>query len=401
MNVSATAPANASPANGRARQTHNRSRRPLNALAAAICLVAALVLVPAPGHAAGLLIADGGFGGVLEIVEHDVKVTINNGVVVTEVTQIFRNTEDRQVEALYTFPVPKGASVSNFSMWINGKEMIGEVLEKERAREIYNSYKQQRRDPGLLEQVDYKTFEMRIFPIGPRAEQRVQIAYYQELEFDHDWATYVYPLATVSRPGVQSKTTGKLALTLDARSAVPITALEIPSHKDLFVVTSFNDNYHLASLETKAGSLSRDFVLAYHLARPKTGADLIYSKTRGEDGYFLMTLTAGQELAKLNPGMDYVFVLDISGSMAQQQKLQTSQDSIGAFVRSLSPEDRLEVITFNAQPKTLFNQLTAVSDESKGRAMTFLESQNARGGTRLEPALQTAYKYTDPDRSLN
>ena len=38
--------------------------------------------------------------------------TINNGIArVTEVNQTFRNTENRQVEALYVFPVPKGASV--------------------------------------------------------------------------------------------------------------------------------------------------------------------------------------------------------------------------------------------------------------------------------------------------
>src|SRR5262245_29833853 len=101
-----------------------------------------------PARAAGLLIADGGFGGVLEVKEHEVQVTINNGLAVTKVTQVFHNTEKRQVEGLFTFPVPKGASVANFSMWINGKEMVGEVLEKQRAREIYNSYKQQRRDPG-------------------------------------------------------------------------------------------------------------------------------------------------------------------------------------------------------------------------------------------------------------
>src|SRR5690606_17327249 len=122
--------------------------------------------------AAGLLIAEGGLGGELKIIEHTAQVTINNGIAVTEVTQVFQNQENRQVEALYTFPVPAKASVSNFSMWIGGTEMVGEVVEKERAREIYNSYKQQRRDPGLLEQVDYKTFEMRIFPIEALAEQR-------------------------------------------------------------------------------------------------------------------------------------------------------------------------------------------------------------------------------------
>ena len=166
----------------------------------------------APAGAAGLLIADGGFGGVLEIKEQNVHVTINNGIAVTEIDQVFVNTEDRIVEALYTFPVPKGASVSNFSMWIGGKEMIGEVVEKERAREIYESYKQTRRDPGLLEQVDYKRFEMRIFPIPAGAEQRVKLTYYQELDTDHDWATYVYPLATVSRRGHRST---------DARATLP------------------------------------------------------------------------------------------------------------------------------------------------------------------------------------
>ena len=88
-------------------------------------------------QAAGLLVADGGFGGVLEIKEHNARVTINNGVAVTEVEQVFVNTEKRVVEALYVFPVPKGASVANFSMWIGGKEMVGEVVEKERARQIY------------------------------------------------------------------------------------------------------------------------------------------------------------------------------------------------------------------------------------------------------------------------
>ena len=84
--------------------------------AAALCTV----LQPAVLRAAGLLIADGGLGGVLEVKEHDVQVTINNGIAVTKVTEVFRNTENRQVEALYTFPVPRGASVASFSMWING-----------------------------------------------------------------------------------------------------------------------------------------------------------------------------------------------------------------------------------------------------------------------------------------
>lgn len=364
-------------------------------------VMALLAWMPAPARAAGLLIADGGLGGVLEIKEHDVKVTINNGVAVTTVTQIFQNTEDRQVEALYTFPVPQGASVANFSMWINGKEMIGEVLEKKRAREIYESYKKTRRDPGLLEQVDYRTFEMRIFPIGPRAEQRVQVVYYQELNFDGDWATYVYPLATATRADVDQRTTGKFALSLDVKSEIPITELQSTSHEKDFAVARHDEKYYQASLETKGGDLSRDVVLSFHTSRPRTGVDLVASRQGKEDGYFSLTLTAGEELAAMNQPMDYIFVLDISGSMNDNGKLELSRKSLGAFINALGETDRFEVMTFNVQPRTLFNQLSAADDASKQRAADFLASQEARGGTMLSPAVTTAYKYADAERPLN
>ncbi len=356
---------------------------------------------PNTANAAGLLIADGGLGGVLEIREHSAQVVINNGIAVTTVTEVFHNTESRQLEALYTFPVPKGASVANFSMWINGKEMVGEVLEKKRAREIYESYKQVRRDPGLLEQVDYKTFEMRIFPIAPNADQKVQITYYQELDVDHDWATYVYPLATSTRKNVDSRINGKFAFSLETKSAVPITEMESPSHGGDFVVAKHNDSYYQASLESKTGDLGKDIVISYHLSRPQTGIDLITSKHNGEDGYFCLTMTAGEDLAKREEGMDYVFVLDISGSMREDGKLLLSKDSIAAFVNELDAKDRFEVMTFNVQPYTGFNKLQNADADAKKAADAFLSRQEARGGTVLNPAIMTAYKYAQPDRQLN
>ncbi len=350
--------------------------------------------------ASGLLIADGGFGGVLKIKEQEVKVTINNGIAVTEINQVFLNTENRIVEALYTFPVPNGASVSNFSMIINGKEMIGEVVEKERARQIYESYKSKRVDPGLLEQVDYKRFEMRVFPIAAGAEQRIKVTYYQKLNFDHDWATYVYPLAT-STKGADERTTGKFALTIDINSQIPIKALTSPSHDGQFVIANHGKKYARASLETTEGDLSRDVVIAFQTKRPRTGVDMIASKQNREDGYFMMTLTAGEELEDSAGGMDYVFVLDISGSMANKGKLGLSTTAADAFISSLGKEDRCEVMSFNNVPSFHFQELRTVDDEAKQGAREFLNSQQARGGTELRPALNAAFRYKDPDRALN
>jgi Ca-activated chloride channel family protein len=361
----------------------------------------ALAFHAGAARGAGLLVADGGLGGNLEIVEQNVQVTINNGIAVTEVTQVFRNTENRQVEALYTFPVPRQASVANFSMWIGGKEMVGEVLEKKRAREIYDSYKRVRRDPGLLEQVDYKTFEMRIFPIGPRAEQKVQICYYQELDYDLDWATYVYPLATTTKGVVSSATTGRFAFSMRMKSAVPIVAVQSPSHADSLVVAQHDEVHAEASIETKAGDLNRDVVVAYQVSRPRTGIDLVASKQPNEDGYLYLALTAGEELAGERAGMDYVFILDISGSMADDGKLGISRDSVAAFIEALGTDDRFEVVTFNVTPTALFSTLVPANEDNQSKAASFLASQAARGGTVLKPALAMAYQYADADRALN
>ncbi len=376
--------------------------RTFRILATALLALALAGLATPDTHAAGLLIADGGFGGRLEIEEQTVEVTINNGVAVTTVNQVFRNLENRQVEALYTFPVPKGASMANFSMWIEGREMVGEVVEKKRARQIYESYKQTRRDPGLLEQTDYKTFEMRIFPIGPRAEQRVQISYYQELDFDNDWATYVYPLATTTREAIDSRTQGRFALTLEVASEVPIAQIESPSHGGDFAMATHTPHHVRASLETTGGDLNRDLVLAYRLSRPRTGLDLVASMEPGEDGYFLITLTAGEELGKAEDlGMDYVFVLDISGSMNNDGKLGLSRSSLDAFIRALGADDRFEIVTFNVAANSLFQELRAADAGAKDAAVAFLGDQRARGGTFLEPAIRLAYRYKDADRALN
>lgn len=360
------------------------------------------LLASAPrARGAGLLVADGGWGGALEITEHDVQVTINNGIAVTRVTQVFKNLENRQVEALYTFPVPRGASVANFSMWIGGKEMTGEVLEKERAREIYNSYKQKRQDPGLLEQKDYKTFELRVFPIGPHAEQKIQIAYYQELDSDADWATYVYPLATVTRPDIKAAVSGRFAINLEIKTAVPIAELASPSHGEQFVTVLHSPQLAQASLEARDGTLERDVVLACRTERPHTGLDLITSKDADGDGFFQLTLTAGADLEALDERMDYAFVLDVSGSMQHDGKIGISRDAVAAFAAALEPGDRFEALAFNVTPAPLFGGLRAVGPEPVAALRDFLWQQRARGGTVLHAALQAAYACADPDRVLN
>lgn len=377
--------------------------------AATTALAASLSVVSPPtAEGAGLLVAEGPFGGVFEQVDHDVTVTLNNGIATTEIEQVFRNTESRTLEALYTFPVPEDASVSNFSMWINGVEMTGEVLEKQRAREVYDAYKAQPRpkDPGLLEQKDFKTFELRIYPIFANAEQRIRLVYHQPVQVDDDWSTYTYPLAPTEDAPADTSLANRFSMSVRALSEVPIVQMESPSHPREVSLAPRGDHLHEASLElVAAGStrpqLDRDVVFAWQTRRARTGIDLVTSRPPEGDGYFMATLTAGEDLAKLDAPMDYVFVLDVSGSMQHDAKLGMSTDQIVAFLEALGPDDRFTVIAFNDTPRPMAEGLLPTTPENLAAARRFLTGQSARGGTQLKPAVQTAFRYADDDRALN
>src|SRR6516162_3535144 len=113
----------------------------------------------------------------LAMLNHQVEIKIEDQVAITKIEQTFRNHTDRQLEATYIFPVPKGASVTKFYMWVDGKKVKGEMLEADKAREIYTSIVERTQDPGLLEYMDNKLLRMKVFPVPPKGDQKVSVEY--------------------------------------------------------------------------------------------------------------------------------------------------------------------------------------------------------------------------------
>ena len=85
---------------------------------------------------------------------------------------------------------------------------------------------------------------------------------------------------------------------IESLTQMPILEFESPSHADEFVNVKHAPELVQASLEATGGDLARDVVLHSQTERPRTGIDLITSRQKGEDGFFLLTMTAGKELSK-------------------------------------------------------------------------------------------------------
>lgn len=357
--------------------------------------VAALLALAQPAQAAGLLIP-AGQNQSLAIESQKVEVSINNGVAITTVNQVFRNDAPQPLEALYTFPVPREASVSNFSMWINGKEVIGEVLERQRAQDIYRQVTRvERKDPGLLEMVNYKTFEMRVFPVPARGTQRIQITYYQPVDYDSGFGTYVYPLE--DKRGAVTQLTKEFSLLVDLKSDIPLKRVHSPSHGDALVTAEVGPGRYRASVEQPQGNLDRDFVLVYELERERMGINLVTSRDKGDDGYFMLLLTPGPQFDEPKKQVNVTFVLDVSGSMSVGGRIDVGRRAVVEALEMLRDTDTFNILAFNIAPKGLAEQPLPATRENKQRAIEFLKGQSPKGSTDIVPALERAFTMKVPD----
>jgi Ca-activated chloride channel family protein len=148
---------------------------------AALCVSA---LFNTAGHAAGLMTPRGSNLPPLEIREHHVNVVIEDGYAITSVEQVFSNPNNTDLEAIYSFPVPEKAAVGEFTYWIDGQAVTGEVLEKQQAAEIYESEKQAGRETALTEQDSYRTFDISVYPVRAGADVRIKLTYIQAAHVD-------------------------------------------------------------------------------------------------------------------------------------------------------------------------------------------------------------------------
>src|SRR5437667_10754848 len=159
-----------------------------------------LVLVCAgSARAHGLLIPEEKTIPPLAMVNHRVSIAIEDQMAVTKVEQTFRNHTDRQLEATYVFPVPKGPSVNKFTMTVNGKDQGGELIPAEQARKVYTDIVRRTQDPGLLEYIGNNLMRLRVFPILPKVDQKVTLSFNAVIQSDSGLTEYIYPLKTDGR----------------------------------------------------------------------------------------------------------------------------------------------------------------------------------------------------------
>jgi Ca-activated chloride channel family protein len=344
----------------------------------------------------GILIPDDKNVPPLAMLNHKVTIAIEDQVAVTKIEQMFRNHTEGHLPSTYVFPVPKGAAVNQFSMWVDGKEVKGELIEAAKAQEIYASIIRRSQNPALLEYLDNNLLRLRV---DVKADLKIGISYTAITQRDGDVIEYAYPLKTDGRTNATLK---EFSLNATIKGQHAIQNVYSPTHS--LTVKRVNDREVAVSFDKNQALLDKDFRLFYSQGASDIGLTTItHRPIKDENGYFLMLITPKVEMAKENQiARDMVLVLDTSGSM-RGVKIEQAKKALKFCLSNLGPKDRFAMIDFSAKVIKYRDGLTEGSNDELTQAKTWVDKIQATGGTNINDALLTALamRSNDPGRTFN
>ncbi len=360
-------------------------------------VVAVLLACAATVHAHGILIPDEKTVPPLAMLNHKVNIALEDQVAVTKVEQTFRNHTDRNLEATYVFPVPKGATVNKFSMSVNGTEMKGELVEAKQAREIYQSIVRRTQDPALLEYIGNNLLQMKVFPIGPKSDVKVSMSFTSVCGKEGNAVEYIYPLKT---DGKSTATLEEFSINATIKSQHGVQNVFSPTHA--VTVKRDADKECKVSFDRNQGLLDKDFQLFYSTGDTDVGLTLLTHRPVGsEAGYFTMLISPKVEISKENEiPRDMVFVLDTSGSM-RGVKMDQAKKALRYCLDNLGSKDRFAMLNFATTVNTYRDKLLNADKEQIDQAHKWVNSLEATGGTAINDALARALDYRTKDDNRN
>lgn len=342
---------------------------------------------------------------ILSLHRMSVAVEVDGQYARVRVVQIFQNHIERDVEGRYIFTLPEGSLVSDFAIWEDGVRIPGVVVERRRAREIYEELTFMRIDPGLLETTRLDTrnvFSVEIFPIPAFGTKRVEIEYTANLEVASLSSRFSFPL----RPtlyGRQSCDIFDLRLALE--SELPISGFRQVGKAMPLQLERSDAHGVRARFSAEAIEFTEDFAFEYEIdVAASLLSFLSYRDTEAvrdtgplggggtwsdEDGYFaasvVYNLHGGN--GRQRPPKDVVLMVDTSLSM-QWDKLERSHEALQFFLGNLPEGDRFELVTFNQEVRSFASGLVPVGEENVAAALDFFRSGYLMGGTDIAGAVE-------------
>ena len=356
----------------------------------------------------------------------DVRAAINGYISTVNVTQQFQNPFDEKIEAVYMFPLPEKAAVTEFLMVIGERKIRGILREKEEAEAIYREARSQGYAASLLTQHRPNVFEQKVANIEPGKSIDVDIKYFHTLAYNDGWYSFVFPTVVGPRfnpPGskdpikavpsdnIEEPATGTAVRYLrpNERSAHDISinvqinaGVEIEELRSSHWIDASHQTPEKATvtLANQATIPNKDFVLEFQVAGSTVKSNMLtYVDEETQQGYFTLMMYPPARTGSLaRQPMEMVFVLDCSGSMNGRPLMQ-AKNAVLAALSHLTEDDTFQIIRFSDNASQFGTAPVLATEANLAAARNYINRLNGSGGTMMIEGIKAALDFPhDPQR---
>jgi len=324
-----------------------------------------------------IMIAGDGTQQAIPLVEERLAVTVDGQHATTTLTQVYQHGNGAQIEGRYRLRPGSGSHVEGFAYWNGEQKIVGEVFERQMARQVYDNVTTRRRDPALLEEDGEGAFAFKVFPINPNEKKRLELKWTKWLERRGHTVRYRAPI---------TRADADIRIDIDG----PVKNLRSPSHK-----LRIDRDGRGVRLRSEGMRGRGELVLEWDVDEPDwLPSAYVHRGSRDNEGWFALSLATSDVNTGAIAPKDVTIVIDRSGSMTGEP-LDNAKAAAIDVIRRLAPADRVNVIAFSDEVDPLFRAPLALDGDTRSRAVGFVQRLHEGGGTDIALALQTAIKSQD------
>lgn len=316
-----------------------------------------------------------------------------------EVEQRYRNDGDKNIEAIYTFPLASRAVLLGIEFELDGKKLVGTAVERKAAEQEYEQAIDEGNTAILLEKSSEGLYTINLGNLMAGEEAVVRYRYAEPLVREQGQLRLVIPTAIAPRygnsesaglkphqiPGVDLGVSYPLALSIDVLGDLAKATLYSPSHP-----LSSAAIEHGIRIKLNKGWLDRDFILTLEDA----GSSNVSIVKDGDQRVAMATFCPTMSDVDIRCPLSLRLAIDCSGSMAGDSITQARQAAI-KVIETLRSEDEFDITCFGSQHRHVFGELRSADGRHISQATRALVGLDAdMGGTEMEDALRSTSKLS-------
>lgn len=339
----------------------------------------------------------------------DTRVEVAIAGVIADVTvrQLYENRGQRPLHARYVFPASTRAAVYGMTMTVGNTRITARIAERAKARQEFDAAKREGKSASLLQQDRPNVFTMNVANVLPGDQIAVELKYSELLVPTDGVYEFVYP--TVVGPRYSSQSAGDASeedafvktvythegvppksgfhLSGQLSTGVPIQELASSSHQ---IAARANGTGRADfALADSDGSNNRDFILHYRLAGRQLTSGLLLYQGKDENFFLLMAQPPRAVAVEEMPAREYVFVLDVSGSM-YGFPLNTAKRLMRDLIAVLRPNDTFNIVVFESGSELFSSTSLPATRANLEKGLEFVGPKSGGGGTELLAAIKRA-----------